>query len=130
MRTPLLRRQARRARGAGIDTARLGAIRRCANPAGWHPTLHTINRHHHPPLSWREKLTEGGDDGAWWRVVDLCGICHDETHTLLNLYVKAGGVPAWSVRRTYSPFVRDLVSEAWAKRPTGRLPYTIAARAA
>lgn len=96
-------------------------IRQCSNPAQWHPTLHTSNKHHNPPTSWA-KL-----NGATQEIIELCGICHDETHTLLNEYVRAGSLPGWDIRRTYSVFVRQLAQAAWDKRPSNKPPYTVSA---
>lgn len=95
-----------------------GMIYRCTNPASWHPTLHTINRHHNPPTSWT-KLSGGAS-----QIIQLCGVCHDETHTLLNEYVRAGSVPTWEIRRTYSIYVRQLAQKAWDERPNDKPPYT------
>ena len=55
----------------------------------------------------------------------LCGIDHDEYHTWLDAHVRARGVPPASVARTYGRFVRALVAEAWAHRPSSP-PYTLA----
>lgn len=99
----------------------------CTNGAGWHPTLHTKDDHHHPPQSWRRNILaqEPNAAQAWWRIIPLCGICHGEYHTLLNLYVRVGDIPPYAERRTYSPFIRVLVAEAWDRRPGGKLPYTL-----
>lgn len=101
----------------------------CANPASWHPTLHTIQRHHHPPLSWRDKLRAANPavDQSWWKVVPLCGIDHDEVHALLDAHVRFHGVPPWALRRTYSVFARKLAAECWASRPSDSPPYTLGA---
>lgn len=92
----------------------------CSNPATWHPTLHRVEKHHNPPKSWTL------DNGASARVLPLCGLCHNEVHALLNEYVRAGGLPAWEVRRTYGVFIRQLAQEAWDLRIVGRTPYTLA----
>lgn len=98
-----------------------GAVVHCDNGASWHPTMHTHQDHHHPPLAWRRLLTPA----PWWRVYALCGLCHDEYHTLLNRYVKLGGPPPYDERRRYQTVVRRWVEEAWVNRPVGRLPYTL-----
>jgi hypothetical protein len=99
-------------------------IKKCTNPAGWHPTLHMTQKHHHPPVAWR-KLMRGTYD--WWQIIELCGLCHDEYHTLLDLHVRFGAVPPGRELRTYSLFIRRLVAQAWADRPPGRPPYTLTA---
>lgn len=95
-------------------------IVRCDNPAEWHPTLHRNEGHHNPPRSWTT------DDGASSRVWDICGICHNEIHSLLNEYVRAGGSPSWQIRRSYGPWIRERASEAWVARRTDKpkMPYT------
>lgn len=102
----------------------------CANGAGWHPTLHARQSHHHPPTAWRKLLLAADPevDQSWWRIVPLCGIDHDEYHTLLDAHVRARGVPPASVTRTYGRFVRALVAEAWQHRPSDRPPYTLLPR--
>lgn len=100
----------------------LGAIVFCANPATWHPTMHAHQDHHHPPLAWRKLLPA---PAPWWRIVPLCGLCHDEYHTLLNRYVACGGPPPYAERRRYQSFIQAKVAEAWANCPAGRLPYTL-----
>jgi hypothetical protein len=100
-------------------------IYQCANPATWHPTMHCRQQHHHPPLSWRRDMAAAGPtDESWWRIIPLCGLCHDEYHTLLNGHVRAGGPPPYAERRTYSLFIQRLVAEAWASRPSTKPPYT------
>ena len=100
----------------------------CQNGAGWHPTLHVIEKHHHPPTAYRKLLLSADPDvdQSWWRIVGLCPIDHSETHTLLDAHVRAKGVPAGSITRTYGRFVRALVAEAWEHRPTSP-PYTMEA---
>ena len=97
----------------------------CANSAGWHPTLWVVQRHHHPALSWRRELLRADPDcdTSWWRLDGECGLCHDAEHTLLNMYVRAGGPPPWDVRRTFGLYVRAKVDEAWRRRPPVT-PYT------
>lgn len=99
----------------------------CSNPASWHPTLHAKQDHHHPPLSWRTVIlaADPNADQSWWTVMPLCGLCHQEYHTLLNAFVHAGGFPPWTTLRTYSPFLRNLVEVAWIKRPNDKPPYTV-----
>lgn len=93
---------------------------RCSNPAKWHPTLHRIEVHHHPPKSWTN------DGGKSSKLIKLCGLCHNEYHALLNEHVRARGIPDWSVRRTYSPYIRKLVAQAWTRRNPTRMPITVA----
>lgn len=97
--------------------------RKCSNPAKWHPTMHTNQKHHHPPLAWRTLLKDA--DQSWWVIIELCGLCHDEYHTLLNLYVRYKGTPPLSLLRTYSPYVRALCTQAWENRPVLGTPYTV-----
>lgn len=101
-------------------------LHQCSNPTSWHPTMHTHQNHHHPPLSWRRELAEQGRvDEPWWATIALCGLCHDEYHTLLNAYVRAGTTPPYEVTRTYSVYLKKLVAQAWERRPQGKLPYTV-----
>jgi hypothetical protein len=99
----------------------VSVIHKCSNPAKWHPTLHTSNLHHNPPRSWTL------DDGKSSTLVRLCGICHDEVHTLYNEYVRRKGVPPWDVLKTYSPYVRELVETGYSLRIPGKTPYTVSA---
>lgn len=101
-------------------------VHQCSNPATWHPTLHVHQNHHHPPLSWRRDMlaADAGLDQTWWRIIPLCGLCHDEYHTLLNSYVRNGGWPPYAERRTYSRFIQALVEQAWVRRPSDKPPYT------
>lgn len=105
-------------------------IYKCSNPAQWHPTMHTRQKHHHPPLAWRRVILNqnGNADDSWWRLIDMCGLCHDEYHTLLNAYVKLGKAPTGPEMRTYSPYIKNLVAEVWKHKPEGKLPYTISKR--
>lgn len=98
-----------------------GDVAFCSNPATWHPTIHGTQDHHHPPLSWRKLM----EPERWWRIIPLCGLCHDEYHTLLNRYVRLAGPPPYEERRRYQVFIQRLVAEAWTERPTGKLPYTL-----
>lgn len=93
---------------------------RCSNPARWHPTLHRVEDHHNPPRSWT------ADDGASSEMVTLCGLCHNEVHACLDLFVHAGGPPAAAGTKTYSPFIRALAGRAWDRRIPGQTPYTLA----
>lgn len=100
-------------------------IHKCSNPATWHPTLHRTEMHHNPPKSW---TLDGGDSAE---LVRLCGLCHNELHALLNLYVRAGGTPPWvdpvkpeNSLRTFGVFIRWLAAKAWDARIPGKTPYT------
>lgn len=97
----------------------------CSTGTSWHPTLHMVDKHHHPPLSWRREMVAADPtvDQSWWTVLPLCGLCHSEYHTLLNDYVRRGEPPPWEVRRTYGYYVRDLVWQTWEHRVAKR-PYT------
>lgn len=96
----------------------------CSNPVRHMPRVHLAEKHHHPPTAWRKLMTD--TDQSWWRTVPLCGNCHDgQYHQLLDHHVRAGDVPAASVTRTYSRYVRALVAEAWANKPPGKPPYTM-----
>lgn len=100
----------------------------CENPASWHPTLHVIEGHHHPPSSWRLLLLalDPDVDQSWWRIVQFCGLDHGEYHTWLDAHVRARAVPPASLGRTYGRYIRSLVAETWEHRPVGpRLPYTL-----
>lgn len=100
----------------------------CSNPASWHPRLHTKQDHHVPPKSWRLVMLQLNPDvdQSWWTVEPLCGLCHDEWHTLLNAFVHAKGEPPKSVTRTYSRYLLAQVHQVWANRPPdGPTPYTL-----
>lgn len=100
-----------------------GETFRCSNPASWHPTMHAKQEHHHPPLAWRS-LYDASAARLWWHLIRLCGLCHDEYHTLLNLFIHYDGRPPWALRRSFSPYVSALVAEAWKNRPVPKPPYT------
>jgi len=89
--------------------------------------MHTRQGHHHPPLAWRKIYVseDAREDRTWWRTIPLCGLYHDEYHTLLNRYIKLGGVVGGREVKSYSRYVRTLVKEAWDKRPVTKQPYTI-----
>ena len=110
-------------KSAASDAAK-GKVYECDNKASWHPTLHTINMHHHPATAWR-KLYPANADTSWYELLPLCGICHDEYHTLANIYVYLGGPPPYVVLRTFSLYVRAKVAAAWVKRPVPKPPYTL-----
>lgn len=82
------------------------------------PEVHAPAVHHILPRSW------GGPDVPANRVV-LCPTTHENVHKLLNAYVHAGDVPAWSLRRSYSAYARGLAQLAWDQRPSDKPPYTI-----
>lgn len=90
----------------------------CVCVANHSPTPQAINRHHILPLSW-------GGPNTVTNLVDVCPTTHENIHRLLNAYVKVQGVPAWEIRRLYSPYVRDLAARAWAQRPSQKPPYTL-----
>lgn len=98
---------------------------KCSNTAGCHPTLWAVQMHHHPALAWRRELLNADPktDTSWWTLEPLCGTDHDQTHALLNMYVRNDGPPSWDIRRTFGTYVRAKVEEAWAKRPPVT-PYT------
>lgn len=103
-------------------------IYKCENEAKWHPTLHTRQRNHIPPTSWRRDIlaADPNADQSWWYEADNCGLCHDEYHTLLNRYVKLNGPPPWEEIRTYSYYVRDRVALTWLHRVKDqKMPYTV-----
>lgn len=81
------------------------------------PEAHALARHHILPKSW------GGATTAENLVV-LCPSTHENVHQLLNLYIHAGGVPAWAVRRAYGVYARQLAQKAWDQRPSDKPPYT------
>jgi hypothetical protein len=85
--------------------------------------MHTHQDHHHPPLAWRALMVEE----PWWRIIPLCGLCHDEYHTLLNAYIHAlaHGLDRPPDVRTYSAYLRPIVLEAWTHRPSDKPPYTL-----
>lgn len=83
---------------------------RCACVASHAPEPADVEVHHCVPLSW------GGPDVAANRV-PLCSTSHSNVHALLRAYQKAGGLPAWEVRRRFSPFTRALAARGWAERP-------------
>lgn len=92
----------------------------CANPASWHPSIHRLEKHHHPPRSWTL------DDGDSSEIIPLCGLCHNEYHALLNEYVRAAGTPVYEVIKTYSFYIRALVKVTWQNRIEGKTPFTVA----
>ncbi len=103
---------------------------RCSNPATWHPRLHVVEAHHHPPKAYRSVIlaADPGADQSWWRLIDLCGICHSELHSLLNAYVHAAGTPAAAVVNAYSRYLRPLAAETWTRTDhsgAAHLPYTL-----
>lgn len=97
----------------------------CSNPVDHSPPYAYTQDHHVVPLSW---VREGCEQ--WGPVIlPLCGTCHDAFHHLLNHYVRhaaKGLVVPWSIRRTYSIFIRDLVAQVWERRPRDDMPYTAA----
>lgn len=104
----------------------------CSNGARWHPRLHVVESHHHPPKAWRTVILAADPqaDQSWWRLIPLCGICHSETHSIMDAYVHAAGPPAPAVTSTYSRYVRPLAAECWAHRPSDKPPYTLTVGAA
>jgi len=100
----------------------------CSNPVRHAPVVHVVEAHHSPPKAWRAVLlaADANVDQSWWRLVGLCGNCHSATHQLLDAYVRGGGVPPAAVLRSYSPFIRSLAGECWARRPSDKPPYTLA----
>lgn len=100
----------------------------CANPIQHRPRTHAVDGAHHPPKAWQAQLLadDSTTDQSWWRIVILCPSEHRDYHDLLDAHVRTGGIPPWSVRRTYSPYIRALVAEAWASRPA-KVVYTAVA---
>lgn len=87
---------------------------RCACVAAHSPLPVDIQVHHVWPLAW------GGPDVATNRV-PLCPTTHASVHWLLRAYQRAGGEPAWEVRRRVGPYARALAKQGWdayqASRP-------------
>ena len=98
----------------------------CEHPrSSWHPTLHRVEGHHNPPRSWTT------DDGASSEILTICGLCHNEIHSLLNEYLRHDGTPPASVLKTYRVWYRKKADEAWQRRRTDKpVPYTTAHGAA
>lgn len=84
------------------------------------PLPHTVQVHHVVPQSWLKK----GAAPTTSETVPLCGTAHDSIHQLLNEYVHHNGRPPWAVRRRFSPYLRQLAEDAWANKPSGKVPYT------
>lgn len=85
----------------------------CACVSEHRPAPDELHIHHIWPLGW------GGPDTAWNRVW-LCPTSHANVHVLLAAYQKAGGMPAWEVRRRFSPYVRGLADEGWRRLQASR----------
>lgn len=78
------------------------------NPNNTEPDLHHIH-----PLSW------GGPDNPE-NIVAVCPNQRRLVHQLLREYRKAGGTPAYFVRRHYSAFTRRLAARGWAEYEASR----------
>lgn len=91
----------------------------CRNPVLHRPRPWSTQTHHVVPQSWVRKGSREG------RLVELCGMCHDLAHDLLNLLVRHNGVVPWQVERHFPVFIREIAYEAWAERPTGKVPVTL-----
>lgn len=79
----------------------------CACVTKHRPVNAEPDLHHVHPLSW------GGPDTKA-NIVAVCPNQHRLVHQLLREYRKAGGVPAYFVRRRYSGFTRTLAARGWA----------------
>lgn len=81
------------------------------------PNPKILHRHHIVPKSWGGTDTFPAvymtDHTAASNVVHLCPTAHENTHRLLNLYVRAMAEPAWDVRRTYTTMERWMAKTAW-----------------
>lgn len=80
------------------------------------PEPTNFDRHHILPKSW------GGANTAD-NIAVICQTTHENIHTLLNHYVRLGGLPPWEIRSRYNSFVRDLAQRAWDQRGS-YTPYT------
>jgi hypothetical protein len=74
------------------------------------PRAYVPNKHHILPESWGGKKVPEN-------LIPLCANAHTSVHYLIDQYVRAGGLPPWSERAKFSPFIRDLAARAWAQRP-------------
>lgn len=68
-----------------------------------------LNHHHVVPKY------AGGTD-APENMVWICPTTHANVHELLRAWEKAGGEPAWEVRKHFSPFVRELARRGYEER--------------
>lgn len=91
---------------------------------GTHPSPRVLTHddHHIVPKAW------GGKD-VQANLVAVCPNVHRLVHTLLNRYKKVGGIPPWSYRRQFGPYVRKLAQQGWDQMPP-KVVATAAARRA
>ena len=85
-------------------------MKTCAYRWRHRPRPHQIDSHHIVPKSW------GGLDAAPNKI-DLCSQCHQNTHALIDEYVRHRGAPPTTIRRTYTTLERELAAKAWLSRP-------------
>lgn len=89
----------------------------CAVHLTHSPRDHVPEVHH----IWPQGM--GGPDTARNRV-SICATGHNNVHHLLALWVKTGGEPPWSVRRSYTPAERALAERGYqdSRPPTAPVP--------
>lgn len=75
------------------------------SPKAYVPALHHII-----PESWGGPSTKAN-------LIMLCPNTHTAVHRLIDEYVRAEGVPPWTVRRQFSFFQQRLAERAWEGRP-------------
>lgn len=88
-------------------TAPVATTLPCQVHGGHRPESHVNDVHHVWPLG------DGGPNHAANRIV-VCPTGHYNIHRLLDLY-RAGGVPPWSVRRTYGFWERRFAALGWER---------------
>lgn len=93
----------------------------CPCVSNHNPEPRLLHRHHILPLSWGGKREPANE-------IKLCPTTHENVHTLLNHYVRAGTIPSYAILRTFGAFARGLAAEAWMKRPSDKPPYTSTGR--
>jgi cytochrome c553 len=72
------------------------------------PKAFAFQVHHVVPTSWKGPNTDANK-------VTICGTCHDNTHTLLNLYVKHDGNPPAEEVRKFPKYSQELAKRAIAE---------------
>lgn len=94
------------------------SIRKVCECVAYHsPSAYVPNTHHILPQSW-------GGLTVPENLIVICPNTHTATHDLLNQYVHHAGIPPWDVLEHYNATAQRLAAQAWAQRPSGKLPYT------
>lgn len=82
----------------------------CVCVSNHNPNPMELNRHHIHPIGF-----DPPGENAEHNIVWLCPTAHANVHELLRAWVKYEGEPPWSIRKHFSPYIRDVAEDGYRR---------------